>query len=758
MALSGFFRTPVGNEWELRLEWSATQSVANNTSTITTKLYWVGLSQYATTYSTATKDGSSTIDGTTSTFSGSSLAKLSGAEKKLIKTHSKTVDHNSVGEKSVAISAWFDVELKLEGTQYNRVSVSGTAVLNDIPRASSLVDTTPSWTAGSSLAISVSRASSSFTHTAKVSVNGVAITTETGITTSRSIPFTLTENKAIFTQLNTGTSKTATVELITYNGTKEIGRKTYTGSVLAPARSTTTWSGNFDIGATITGSISRANSAFTHTVQLIFGGTTFTLHNKTTSTSWSYATSAIASSLYSLTPNSNTLTGVIRIYTYYDGVQVRTYAESAISCYVKNSNPTFTASQISYTDVNTTTKNITGLNNYHYIIQNNSDLSVSLSSLATANNSATIVGYDITVNGVTKTVTGIGSVLFGKINASTNLTLTARAKDSRGNFTEVTQTINMVEYSPVVMTASARRANNYENSTTISFSGSISLLPVGATPVNKNLLTATTGLQYRIKETTATDAGWGSWKNFNWTMNGAGFTATSVVENLDNTKSYNIEYRATDKIGSYVVAKILSAGQPILFIDSEKKSVGVGKFPINLGSFELKGNAFVEGSLNSTGDANINGRVNMSGLTAEKNTDGSMRVSNGNGYLDIAPKNGLHAHIYTDMPSIYFNKDLLVNGRGVATFEGSSKIIQVKGFSVTVVTGESQKFQDFSWDTAFPSVCTTAITQTRDTNSAAVYSSPYSLTRTGGRVYVSHIHNTSNVGYVITVNVLGIGY
>jgi hypothetical protein len=46
-------------------------------------------------------------------------------------------------------------------------------------------------------------------------------------------------------------------------------------------------------------------------------------------------------------------------------------------------------------------------------------------------------------------------------------------------------------------------------------------------------------------------------------------------------------------------------------------------------------------------------------------TDGSLRVSNTNGYVDISPKNTSFAHIYTDRPSFYFNKELSVNGNTV---------------------------------------------------------------------------------------------
>jgi hypothetical protein len=40
----------------------------------------------------------------------------------------------------------------------------------------------------------------------------------------------------------------------------------------------------------------------------------------------------------------------------------------------------------------------------------------------------------------------------------------------------------------------------------------------------------------------------------------------------------------------------------------------------------------------------------------------SLRVANSNGYIDFGPANASYAHIYTDRPTFYFNKDLRVNG------------------------------------------------------------------------------------------------
>ncbi|MDE1381198.1 DUF859 family phage minor structural protein, partial [Bacillus licheniformis] len=166
MALSGSFYTNVGSHLRLQLEWSATQNVSNNTSTVTAKLYWISRDSYGVVNSSATKDGYITIDGTKYTFSGSGLANLSGNQKKLLKTATKTISHNSDGTKSISLDGSFSPEITFSGTWYGTVNLSAhTYSLNTIPRKSSL-STSANFTAGSDYTITVSRASSSFTHRA----------------------------------------------------------------------------------------------------------------------------------------------------------------------------------------------------------------------------------------------------------------------------------------------------------------------------------------------------------------------------------------------------------------------------------------------------------------------------------------------------------------------------------------------------------------------------------------------------------------
>lgn len=612
MALSGSIYKNVGSHWRLQLEWVASQNVGNNTSTITAYLYWMATTSYGATSSSATKDGAITIEGSTATFSGAGLASLSGNQKKLIKSYQVTKTHASDGSLRIDLSAYFDVELTLSGTYYGRVSVSGAWDLNDIPRASTL-SSSASWTAGSSLPISISRASSSFVHSVYVDVNGVRIAYQPNVGYSHTFNFDVAENTSIFQQLNTGVSQDTKIIIVTYSGVggSEIGRKEYTGTVTAPQRSVTTLTRDFNIGDTISGQITENDSEFTHTIQLLFGGSTYTLFTRTTALSWSYDTSAIASSLYSKTPNSNTLDGTLRMYTYYNGVQVRSYVEGDITCRVTNSTPDFSATQISYADINATTKALTG--NDQYIIQGYSDLRATILSSATAVNSATIVRYEITVNGTTEPLTAIGSKDFGKINASNDITLQVKAVDSRGNSKIVTKTINIVPYKKPVLTPVVKRLNGFENQTTISLSGSFSLISING--VTKNSISE---LSYKIKESTVTT--YPTAVNFAKTITGSTYKATDVVLNLNNQNSYNIEFYIKDKITDDKSYKTVAVGQPIFFIDGVKKSVGVGKFPMASDRFEVAGDIQLGGNVVMGGGSTVTGLNQIGVVHAGNNT------------------------------------------------------------------------------------------------------------------------------------------
>lgn len=606
MALSGSYYTNVGSHWGLKLTWSATQNIAGNYSTVTANLYWIAEDSYGAVSSSATKDGSITVDGASTTFSGAGLASLSANQTKLLKSWTHQVNHNADGTKSLSLSAYFDAEVTLSGTYYGRITVSGSATLDTIPRASSLT-AGQSWTAGNDTTFSISRASTSFTHTIKISVNGTLIKTLTGLATSASSAFSVTDNKNIFTQLAQGASKGTSIVLETYSGSTLIGSKTYTGTVTAPNASTSTHA-DFNIGATVSGVISSNNSHFTHIVEYYAGGSYYRFADGVGAGTWSYDTSAIETGLYSKTPNSNTLSGELHIYTYYEGVLVRSMVTYTVNAKVTNSNPQFTASGIRCYDTVQSVIAMTG--DSKYIVQGVSipNVSIAVANKAVAINSATMQSYIVTLNGIQKSASysSTTDLYFGfpAVNTGADLTLSVKAVDSRGNSTEVTVAVPVIPYESPKVISSAKRINNFESDTTLKLSGTISPVTIGG--VQKNAVTL---MQYRYKDKATTT--WGAWTNFTYTTSAESYTATDVILTLDNMEAWDIELNIVDKLSGTDITISVGTGQPVFFVDSLKRSIGINKFPIYDNAMEVGGNLSSSGTMYADGGLQVTGNVDV---------------------------------------------------------------------------------------------------------------------------------------------------
>ncbi len=87
---------------------------------------------------------------------------------------------------------------------------------------------------------------------------------------------------------------------------------------------------------------------------------------------------------------------------------------------------------------------------------------------------------------------------------------------------------------------------------------------------------------------------------------------------------------------------------------------------------DLSGSVSIDGSANVTLTATVNDDshdltwANIDGETANSvNSWGGLRHQTNDGYIDFGPANTSHAHIYTDRPNFYFNKELLVNNQQV---------------------------------------------------------------------------------------------
>ena len=237
MAKSGSFTGSTNNEYIVpKITWSATQSISGNYSDVTATLTY---SRTNTGFTTGgTWNGSITINGTKAT--GSKYIEITHNSNTTALTAKTRVYHNANGSKSITISA----SGSISGASLRSTTISQSVTLDTIPRATTPVLSVSSVNMGSTVKITLNRASTSFTHRLSYSFGSL-----TGQTSGISSPQaqdtsrTFTPPLSLANQIKKSTSGTCTITCKTYNGNTLIGTKTVTLTVKVPASVVPTISG-----------------------------------------------------------------------------------------------------------------------------------------------------------------------------------------------------------------------------------------------------------------------------------------------------------------------------------------------------------------------------------------------------------------------------------------------------------------------------------------------------------------------------------
>lgn len=232
MALSGsFYKYPVNN-FGLYCEWSGTQSISGNYTDVTMNVYL----RYYSLNVGARSDSTVSINGTSETYTVAAINHYPNTDyKRLIKTYTVRVPHNSDGTKSCTLSASWRMSGTYSGTSVGTITASTTVTLNSIPRASSITTATNK-TLGNACSITWTPAASSYTFKLKFSLGSWSYTTGT-ISPKTTSAYTYTGYTLpldVAKQLPKATSGTMTVYLYTYSGSTQIGStasKTFTVTV-----------------------------------------------------------------------------------------------------------------------------------------------------------------------------------------------------------------------------------------------------------------------------------------------------------------------------------------------------------------------------------------------------------------------------------------------------------------------------------------------------------------------------------------------
>lgn len=261
-----------------------------------------------------------------------------------------------------------------------------------------------------------------------------------------------------------------------------------------------------------------------------------------------------------------------------------------------------TIESVTYQDTNNTTIAITDDN--QKIVRNYSALSVTITGI-TANNGATLSKLNVKIGDISKDVSLSGAsasktVSVGAVNLASDTVLTATVTDSRGNTAVSSINVDILDYEPPTAMIECKRKENFYSETDLTVNPMISSLD------GHN--TATITAQYKQSDSSSY---------------GNSVTVTSgetTVLTLDNTKAWNVKVTVADRLNATNYILYVEKGQPIIFFDREKSSVGVNCFPSDRESLEVLGKNIYKSLYYQSGDTVAVSDIYCAGSTTSSNT------------------------------------------------------------------------------------------------------------------------------------------
>ena len=213
MALSGTFYGTTANSLIVpKIVWGATQSYADNASTVTAILYY-SRENSSGDVTTGYWQGSLTINGNTKTVESNKIT-ISYQSNTAAMSHTVVVPHMADGTCTITISATG----RIGSTSLSSTTISSTITLDPFNRISTL--TAGNGTLGKAQTLTIAKANSSFTHTIKYScgsASGTICTKTSGTSVSWTPPLSLAS------QNTTGTSLLVELTMTTYAGNEPTG-------------------------------------------------------------------------------------------------------------------------------------------------------------------------------------------------------------------------------------------------------------------------------------------------------------------------------------------------------------------------------------------------------------------------------------------------------------------------------------------------------------------------------------------------------
>ena len=285
--------------------------------------------------------------------------------------------------------------------------------------------------------------------------------------------------------------------------------------------------------------------------------------NYGTVTGTSKTVTPTASTIYALTPNSNTYKARYILTTTQNS---KTYTSTKDFTFtVTNSNPTF--SNFTYIDSNSTTVALTG-NNQHLINKHSSvRATISTANKAVAKNSATMKTYRLTVGNKTKDANYSSSAAVNiEVTNITSSTITVYAIDSRNNSTSknisATKFINYDDINVKNITLT-RSDGGVGQKVTLTYNGYVWNSNFGT---KKNSIKS---IKYQYKKSNSST--WITGKTtLNPTLSGNNYSQTIEIqgdlagEGFSRESAFDFRITVTDELSTATKTVVMTSGIPLL--------------------------------------------------------------------------------------------------------------------------------------------------------------------------------------------------
>ena len=551
--------------------WEESTSVENNTSRIKYEFFASQRTGFSFTGTTRNPAGRVVVNINGKDVDSADIGFISYGTGSCGKTGYVNIPHNADGTKEMSFSIRMDeVTGNYSGDtwKYGAASVSSTLWLASIPRASSISVTSGSGTkpGAGSINLSISRASSSFTHTVIWEFSGSTGTVGTGIGTSCSFSVPLS-----FIEKHPSSDNGIRFVCKTYNNGTEIGSSScaatighYLPSSISNYTSNIICNGTNTINVTI----SRGHSSFVHDVEWFFGSHKYKKTNQGTSSSYAPPTSWL-----DVISSANSGIGSVVVTTYYKTTKIGSVTSPNFTLNVPDYTPTLESVTIDKIQPD-------GMNAWDIFVQNKSNAKFTFNN-AVSSYYATIKLYSIEIDGMTIS-SDTNIVQTKRLPTAGTIKYTAKIYDSRNRYVSLTGSI---EVQALVIPKLVSEDISRYNGTAKDDDGEQLYFNVSFSYESYNNLNSTTNKIY-IRPSVATNfTEYGTFQN--------GTTLIISDYTFSMIESYDIKIVVIDTLGNKL-EHIFNLSVSYAIIDISNTGNGIGLLTMSKidGSIELGGKLY----------------------------------------------------------------------------------------------------------------------------------------------------------------------